>query len=180
MRFPEDPLFKISKGQQICFVVYDLETWMERMWRFFGIGPWKVNLRDENSKEDNSIISEMFYLGKPAHFGYKGASASLENGLIIELIQPTTGDSTFSDYLKQHGEGMHHIGMHIVRNYSEYLQVIHDLEKNGFPCLQSSKIFASRMGYFDTTKVLGTLLEVIYEDPERKRPDPLYIYPKQE
>jgi hypothetical protein len=75
---------------------------------------------------------------------------------------------------------MHHIGWHNVRTYDEYLKVTRMLEENGFPCLQSFKIFVSRLSFFDTTKVLGTILEVAYRDPDRKRPDPLYIYPKPE
>ena len=153
-------LFKISKPQQICFVVYDLEKWMERMWTVFGIRPWKVNVRDENSTKDNSVISDMVYMGKPAHFGYKLASALLETNLIIELLQPLSGDSIYSDFLKQHGERMQHIGWHMVYSYDEYLKVFKMLEENGFSCLQSAKTFASRIGYFDTTKVLGAILEV--------------------
>lgn len=173
-------LFKINTAQQICFVVHDLEKWMERIWTVFGLGPWGVNIRDENAAEDNSIISDMFYLNKPAHFSYKVATTTFENGLKYELIQPLSGDSTYSDFLKQHGEGMHHIGHHNVYNHDEFLEVIKMLEANGFPCLQSAKTFASRVTYFDTTKVLGTILEVCYRDPARKKPDPLYIYPKPE
>ena len=177
MTIAESFLFKISKARQICFVVHDLEKWMERTWTFFGIGPWDVRIRDENSTEDHSTISDMVYMGNPAHFGYKSATVLLETGLVIELIQPTSGDSTFSDSLKQHGEGVHHIGMHIVYNYDDYIKNIRALEGNGFPCLQSAKIFGSQVGYFDTTKVLGTFLEVVYEDPAKKRPQPLYVYP---
>jgi hypothetical protein len=180
MKFPEHPLFKISKGQQICFVVYDLESWMERMWKFFGIGPWKVNLREENSEREDCDIAELTHLGKQAHFGYKLASARLDDGIIIELIQPTTDDSTFSDFLKEHGEGMHHIGWHFLKSYEEYVNVSKMLEENGFKCLQSSKKYDAWMAYFDTTKVLGTILEISFEDPTKQKPAPLAIYPKPE
>ena len=64
--------------------------------------------------------------------------------------------------------------------YVQNQTVIGALEEKGFPCLQSSKIFASRMDYFDTMKVLRMILEVAYENPARKRPDPLYVYPTPE
>jgi len=177
MTVASSPVLKINKAQQICFVVHDLEKSMERLWTIFGIGPWKVNIRDENSTKDTSIISDMVYMNKPAHFSYKLASTTLETGLIIELLQPLSGDSTYSDFLKQHGEGLHHIGWHFVHSQDEFLKVTETLERNGFPCLQSAKTFVSRVGYFDTTKVLGAILEVSYDDPAIKRPDPLYIYP---
>jgi methylmalonyl-CoA/ethylmalonyl-CoA epimerase len=170
-------LFKINKAQQICFVVYDLEKSMERMWTMFSIGPWKVNIRDENSTKDNSVISDMIYMNKPAHFSYKLASALLETGLIIELVQPLSGENIYSDFLREHGEGMHHIGWHIVNSQEEFDKVTSMLEGQGFPCLQSARTYVSHIGYFDTTSVLNTILEVSYDDPAKKRPDPLYIYP---
>jgi methylmalonyl-CoA/ethylmalonyl-CoA epimerase len=170
-------LFKISKAQQICFVVADLDAWMERLWTVFGMGPWKVNYRDPYAKEDCTWIKDTTYMGNPAHFTYKLASTTFENGMIYELIQPLTGDSTFSKFLKEHGEGVHHIGWHIVNSDDEYLKVCKMLEDNGFPCEQSSRIFRSKMGYYDTTSVLGTMLEVAYEDPTKQRPEPLYMYP---
>jgi methylmalonyl-CoA/ethylmalonyl-CoA epimerase len=177
MAIANSPIFTINKVHQNAYVVRDLEKSMERMWTMFGIGPWGVHIRDADSTQDNSLISDQVYMGKPAHYGYKLASAILETGLSIELIQPTYGDSTFSDFLKRHGEGMHHIGWHIVQSYDEFLKVTEKLEENGFPCLQSARVLASRMAYFDTTKALNTIFEVVYQDPARKRPDPLYVYP---
>jgi methylmalonyl-CoA/ethylmalonyl-CoA epimerase len=177
MTISNSTLFKINKVHQTAYVVQDVDKSMERMWTLFGIGPWGVHIRDANSTEDHSIISDQVFMGKPAHYGYKLASAVLEGGLSIELIQPTYGDSTFSDFLKKRGEGMHHIGWHILPSYDEFLKTAKMLEENGFPCLQSARVLASRMAYFDTTKVLNTIFEIVYHDPERKRPDPLYIYP---
>jgi methylmalonyl-CoA/ethylmalonyl-CoA epimerase len=96
---------------------------------------------------------------------------------MFELIQPLSGENIFSDFLREHGEGMHHIGWHVVHSQEEFDRVTSVLEGQGFPCLQSARVYASQMAYFDTTRVLKTFLEVSYEDPSKKRPDPLYIYP---
>ena len=171
------PIIAINRARQICFVVHNLDQSMERMWANFGIGPWKVNLRDQNSANAACQITDMVYMDKPARFSYRVASATLEAGLIIELLQPLAGESTYSDFLQRHGEGLHHIGWHFVDSADELQKVTETMEQSGFPCLQSAKTFVSMVRYFDTTSVLGAILEVCYDDPAIKRPEPLYIYP---
>lgn len=178
-------LFKINKPQQIAIVVYDLQKSMEKMWNMFGIGPWKVYVRDYNSTQENSVISEMFYLGKPGKFTYQTASIGaipssgipMPTGAVFELVQPLSGENIYSDFLNEHGEGIQHIGWHETHNYDKYIKTCNLLEQNGIRCLQSQKMFTSCVSYFDTNKVLGTILEVNYQDPKIRRPEPLYYYP---
>jgi hypothetical protein len=54
-------ILRINKAKQVAFAVHDLHKATDRMWAIFGIGPWKVNIRDYNSTKDNSIISDMVY-----------------------------------------------------------------------------------------------------------------------
>ena len=167
------PLFNINKAQQVAFVVHDCEKAAERLWKTFGIGPWQIDIRDCDSKLDNEMITNMMYHNKPGCFGYKMAEATLgPHGCIIEYIQPLSGENIYSDFLREHGEGMHHIGWHIVHSQEEFDSVKSMLEGQGFPCLQSARVYASQMAYFDTTSVLNTILEVSYRDPAKKRPAP--------
>jgi len=118
------------------------------------------------------------YHKKPGRFSYKMAEATLgPDGFILEYIQPLSGENIYADFLREHGEGMHHIGWHIVNSQEEFKKVTSMLEGQGFPCLQSARVYASQMAYFDTTSVLNTLLEVSYRDPAKKRPAPHGFYP---
>ena len=172
------PIIDINRAQQVAFVVHDVDKTIERLWHVFGIGPWKIDIRDYNSTLDNQMIKDMRYHNKPGRFSYKMAETNLgPDGFIIEYIQPLSGENIYSDFLKEHGEGMHHIGWHIVNSQKEFDRVTSMLEGQGFPCLQSARVYASRMAYFDTTSVLNTILEVSFRDPAKKRPAPHGTYP---
>ena len=167
------PIVNINQAKQVAFVVYDCEKAAERLWNTFGIGPWQIDIRDYNSTLDNELIKDMRYHNKPGCFSYKMAEATLgPNGFIIEYIQPLSGENIYSDFLREHGEGMHHIGWHIVNSQEEFDRVTSMLEGRGYPCIQSARVYASQMAYFDTTSVLNTILEVSFRDPTKKRPAP--------
>jgi methylmalonyl-CoA/ethylmalonyl-CoA epimerase len=170
-KMPAAPLFTINRAQQLGFVVRDCEKTAEQIWRLFGVGPWEINVRDPNSTQDNQMIKNMTYHGKPARFGYKVAEAKLgPEGFAVEFIQPLDGESIYSEFLKKHGEGVNHIGWHIVESQEEFDKDASMLEAQGFPCDQSQRLFASHVGYFDTTSVLKTFLEVGFRDPKITRP----------
>jgi methylmalonyl-CoA/ethylmalonyl-CoA epimerase len=172
------PLFNINRAQQVAFVVFDVDKTIERLWNIFGIGPWQIDIRDYKSTLDNAMIKDMMYHKKPGRFSYKMAETTLgPDGFILEYIQPLSGENIYTDFLREHGEGMHHIGWHIVNTAEEFNRVTSVLEEQGFPCLQSARVYASQMAYFDTTSVLNTLLEVSFRDPTKKRPPPHAIYP---
>jgi methylmalonyl-CoA/ethylmalonyl-CoA epimerase len=180
MNFKIQPLIEIKQAQQAAFAVYDVDKTIERLWNTFGIGPWKIHIRDYNSTLDNEMISDMRYHNKTSRFSYKVAETSLgPNGFMLEYIQPLSGENIFSDFLREHGEGMHHIGWHIVHSQEEFDRVTSLLEGQGFPCLQSARVYASQMAYFDTSSVLHTMIEVLYRDPNRKRPAPHAMYPNE-
>ena len=173
MTFSDQTVLNINQAKQIAFVVHDCEKTAERLWKTFGAGPWKIDIRDPDSTRDNEMIREMIYHHKTGRFGYKMAETRLgPDGVILEYIQPLSGENIYSDFLREHGEGMHHIGWHIVHSQAEFDNVTSFLEERGFPCLQSARVYASRMAYFDTTSVLNTILEVSYQDPTRTRPAP--------
>lgn len=171
------PLFNINRAQQVAFVVHDVDKTIERMWNLFGIGPWAIDIRDCNSTLDNELIRDMKYHGNPGRFSYKMAETKMPDGFILEYIMPLKGENIYSDFLKEYGEGMHHIGWHIVTSEEEFDKVTLMLEDQGFPCIQSARVFASQMAYFDTTSVLNTILEVSYRDPTKTRPEPHGTYP---
>ena len=177
MAVKHQPLFNINRPQQVAFVVFDVDKTIERLWNVFGIGPWQIDIRDYNSALDNAMIKDMMYRKKPGRFSYKMAETALPDGFILEYIQPTSGENIYSDFLREHGEGMHHIGWHIVNSAEEFSRVTGVLEAQGFPCIQSARVYASQMAYFDTTSVLNTILEVSFRDPAKTRPAPHAIYP---
>ena len=173
------PIIKLTQLEQVCLVVRDLDKSMEYLWNTFGIGPWNVYARDFNSTRDGESIRDMTYYGKPARFSYKTASTKNKPGsIVIELIQPVEGDNIYSDFLKEHGEGIHHLGWHFVDSLEAFADTTRKLEKEGFPCIMSARVYHAAIAYFDTTKVLNTILEVVWRDPSVARPAPNRVFPE--
>jgi methylmalonyl-CoA/ethylmalonyl-CoA epimerase len=168
------PAIKITELEQVCFVVRDLNKSMEAMWNNFGIGPWSVFISNASS------MSDMTYRGKPAHFNYKVAKtkAKLGNGFEIEMAESIEGDNIYHDFLREHGEGIQHIGYYKVVSPDAVAETKRSLEEAGFPCIMSGRNYRVNVvfAYFDTTKVLNTILEVVWRDPTKKV-NPDYVFP---
>ena len=104
-------------------------------------------------------MSDMTYYGRPTRFSFKVASLML-GGVVLEMIEPIDGDSIFRDFLKEHGEGIQHVRGDRAPNFNIFAENCRMLEESGFPCIMSARTIESAFAYFDTTKVLHTILEV--------------------
>lgn len=173
MTSSNQPVIKITDLSQVCMVVHDAEKTMKFLWNTFGIGPWNIYIRDFTSKIDAELIYDMTYYGKPAHFSYKVVHTRNKLGSVfIELIQPLAGENIYRDFLREKGEGVHHLGWHVVNTLEAFDETRKKLEAEGFPCMMSARLYDSAIGYFDTSKVLNTILEVVWRDPTKTRPTP--------
>jgi methylmalonyl-CoA/ethylmalonyl-CoA epimerase len=138
---------------QIAVVVRDVEkaakTWAE----FFGMEVPKTSLTDP--PED----SHATYRGKPTEARAKLAFLKMDN-LQIELIEPVGEPSTWMDFLKANGEGVHHIAFD-VKGMNEQIA---NLGKKGMPLIQFGEWTAYTGGcyaYFDSIKQLGVVIELL-------------------
>ena len=79
----------------------------------------------------------------------------------IELIEPLEGESVWKDFLREHGEGVHHL-KYEVESLNEAMAFFRD---KGIACTQYGSAVGKNLGktwaYFDTTKELGTVIEVL-------------------
>ena len=155
MAEPSRAKIKVSELYQVGLVVNDLEKGMEHYQDILGIGPWEVG------EANPSTISDMTYHGRPVQHRFRGA-LTMAGPMQLELIQPLEGGNIFSDFLREHGEGVHHLGHVRVGNLGEAIQ---RLEKEGSPCLQSGRLPGGGYAYMDTVKALGVIIELL-ELPE--------------
>jgi hypothetical protein len=163
-------VIKIKSLKQIGMVVDDITNNMQRMWNFFGIGPWDVY------EYKPGILQEVLYYGNPSKSGMKIAIAKLGNSE-IELIEPLGQDNIYQDFLRKYGNGMQHLGWYIVDSESEFFNTIKSMENVGFSCIWSGRSPRGRFAYFDTINVLNTLLEMAWFD-QGAAVQPSYIYPE--
>jgi methylmalonyl-CoA/ethylmalonyl-CoA epimerase len=164
-----NPVIQITELEQVGMVVSDLKKSMDSMIQNFGIGPWKVFIFSPEH------IKETAYYGQASKSGMKIALCYVGK-IQFELIEPIGEDNIYYDFEKQHGSGIQHLGLHKVKSEQDFFSTKDALEAAGFPCIWTGKSPRTRFGYFDTTKSLNTILEVVWFIPGATV-EPDYIYP---
>lgn len=155
-----NPLIDVSELYQAGIVVRDMDKTIARYQKVLGIGSWDF------MEIDPSTVSDMTYHGGQVEHKFRAAFAMV-GPIQLELIQPVEGDNIYSDFLEEHGEGLHHLGHVRVDNLQD---AIEKFEKEGFPCLQSGRFAGGGYAYMDTRGLLGTLIELLEMSGEEPAP----------
>ena len=98
------------------------------------------------------------YRGQPGHFVYRQAFVDL-GAIELEIIQPLAGESIWADFLREHGEGIHHIRF----NTPDLETVVQHLARSGIDVsmmgsgLRPGTVWAN----FDTESKIGFTIEVM-------------------
>ena len=87
---------------QIGIVVHDLYAVTQELTRLFGIGPFRIF---EWPLE--GVDPQATYHGQPASFRLLLAFVTVGK-IQIEIVQPLEGQNIYSDFLRDHGPGLHH------------------------------------------------------------------------
>ena len=138
---------------QIGIVVENIDETINYYTDLFGFGPYEIKHVD---------YSDATYYGEKA--GYRGKRAFFHLGNIeIELIELVDGKTIHADFLKEHGEGLHHIGFQV-----ESLGKSVDTAKDaGFEVTQGfMRADGSGFAYLDSDKTGGVIFELIQPPPE--------------
>ncbi len=166
------PLPFLNDGiNQVAILVSDLEKAVESYYRLFGIGPWHFYTYAR------PLVSKMTYHGNPADYSMRIA-LSWFGTTRSEWIEPGSGESIYTDFVREHGYGSHHYGF-VVDNMKAALK---QAEAVGFSVIMDGSGFGpdgdGHYAYLDTEEELGVILELI-ERPKRRYP-PEKIYPPEE
>jgi len=157
---------KVGDITQVDLVVKDVQKTVENYWNILGIGPWDIY------ELQAPLLSEVTYRGKPAQFSMKLGVATVGT-VQLELIEPVSGDSIYSDFLAEYGEGPHHLQF-TTDNIDETTQV---MVKEGFPLLMSGRIGDGAFAFYDTVDALKTIWGA-FRPPKGMSPN--YRYPESE
>jgi catechol 2,3-dioxygenase-like lactoylglutathione lyase family enzyme len=136
---------------QLGFVVRDTDETARYYERVFGLGPWTVM---DGETEDCTNR------GKPTTIRGKIGVAQV-GPVQFELIQILEGESIHSEFLREKGEGLHHIGFY-VRDIEARLQACRDA---GIEVLQKGTIrqgpVTINYAYLDSVSIGGVVFEYI-------------------
>lgn len=152
---------------QIAFVVSDIRAALGRYSRLLGPSSWRCYTFSASMHEQAE------YHGVPAEFS--ALLALNDQSPQLELIQPLEGNSIHRDWLEEHGEGVHHVGV-VVDSLAEEVA---GMTEAGYPVIQSGSGFGAggdgAYAYFDTAADLGVIVEAF--EPPRSLPEPDFVWP---
>lgn len=162
------PLF--TQTTQIGVVVKDLDKTLETYVQKYGIGPWNVY----TFSKDN--VKDMYIGHKPAEYTMKLALCMVGNTQ-WELIQPISDNTDYVRFLKEHGEGIHHVAIG-VEDMDEYHKFCKDkglypIQGGTWECDGGNFLY----DYRDTRDDLKIIMELHGPDEGIKLPEPEYVYP---
>jgi len=149
------PSFDPSNLCQIAIVVKSIDETVKFYKEVFGIGPFEFREVD---------FSNATYYGRKA--GYRGKRAFAQLGPVtLELIELIEGKTVHEDFLKEKGEGLHHLGF-LVKDLKKCEE---EAEKLGLKVVQGIKREdGSGFAYLDSDRIGGTMFELI-QRPAQKR-----------
>jgi hypothetical protein len=165
----KSPLPFLQNGvAQVALLVKDLDEAMENYWKLFGIGPWHVYTYGK------PLVRRMTRHGQPSEYKMR-VGLSWLGPMRIELIEPLEGDTIYAEFIKEHGYGLHHLGILV----EDMDGAIAQAEAAGFEMTQDGAGFGldgdGHYAYLDTEEKIGATIELI-ERPKRRVP-PERIYP---
>jgi methylmalonyl-CoA/ethylmalonyl-CoA epimerase len=155
---------------QVALVVKDLDQVVENYWNLFGIGPWHFYTYGR------PLVKKMSYHGYPSEYKMRVA-LSYFGSTRVELIQFLEGETIYEDFVKEHGYGVHHLGLLV----EDMQTAIAAAEAAGFAVIQDGSGFGldgdGHYAYIDTEAVLGVTLELIERPKGRLTPEKIYPPP---
>lgn len=165
---PGFPLPFLKTGvAQVAILVKDLDRTVENYWTQFGIGPWHFYTYGR------PLVKQMSYHGQPADYQMRIALSQI-GPLRIELIEAQEGDSIYRDFIKEHGYGVHHLGILVEDMQTALAQVT----STGMNMIQDGAGFGldgdGHYAYLETEDTLGVTLELIQRPKARVKPEKIF------
>jgi methylmalonyl-CoA/ethylmalonyl-CoA epimerase len=152
---------------QIGIVVKSLDSSLERYTELWGLSPWRCWTYGPETVPDLGLR------GRPA--SYEMEIALCGQNPQIELIEPVRGPSIYHEWLEQHGEGLHHVGIYV----PDLDAGLAEMAREGHEPVQWGRGYGEKRdggyAYFDTRELFGIYTELI-EIPEVRIP-PSRVYP---
>jgi methylmalonyl-CoA/ethylmalonyl-CoA epimerase len=137
---------------QIGVVVEDLERASSFLESNFGLGPFRVEELEAPNVWDR---------GEEKHIAARLGFAMMGQ-VELELIHIVKGDSVHLEFLREHGEGIHHLGFRV----DDFVAKLDQAKAMGFEVLQTGPT-GRFYAYLDTRREGGLIFELIEGDASR-------------
>jgi catechol 2,3-dioxygenase-like lactoylglutathione lyase family enzyme len=150
----KEKIFDPAQLCQIGIVVKSIDETLRYYRERFGMGPFEIRQVD---------YPKASYYGKVA--GYRGKRAFFHLGSIqIELIELVDGKTIHESFLREKGEGLHHVGFRVA-NLDRAMELA---RSQGFQIIQHfRREDGSGFAYLDSDKTGGVIFElIVYPTPK--------------
>ena len=145
----------MEKVIQIAIVVKDIETAAKRWAELLG----KPVPEIRTTRPGNEV--KVIYRGKPSN-GQVKLTFFVLGQVVIELLEPISGGTSWQEFMDEKGEGVQHIGFKVV----DAVKASQALEEAGYPVFHQGR-YDSDDGtyiYHDTQDALGVVVELLHSD----------------
>ncbi|MHA1394292.1 MAG: VOC family protein [Promethearchaeota archaeon] len=141
------------KVDHIGFVVHDLDKSVKQFSDFLGIENWTMRVI-----EDPVLDNATYYEQKVCH-SFKFTTGCCLNGIAVELLMPIKGKNVYDDFLKEKGEGLHHICL-LFSSEEGVKKAKDEFIQRGGEMIQSGRIDKRNIYYY--VEKDGIVLELAY------------------
>ena len=160
----------VQSPTQIAWVTADLDATETALTGLLGVRKW-VRIPDVHFAPDSCS-----YLGKPADF-VASVSLSYLGDMQLELLSPVRGENIYSDFLRDHGPGLHHICME-AESPEQFDAALAEAAAQGAPVVQQGMMPGGiQFAYISAPQAGVPYIEIAYVSPEMRA---FYEYIKQE
>jgi hypothetical protein len=150
---------------QVAIVVKDCDTMVKKYADEYGIGPWIIY------EFNPDTVKNMIIRDQPTGYAMRLAVCNIGN-VQWEIIEPKDDVSIYAEFLKEHGEGLHHCAFGV--DYHPFMQ---KMRGKGHIILQGGTWEGFTYTYYSTQEELGVIVET-YDVPEGwEWPEPVAVYP---
>jgi catechol 2,3-dioxygenase-like lactoylglutathione lyase family enzyme len=155
---------------QIAWVTTDLDATETALTGLLGVRKW-VRIPNVHFAPDSCS-----YHGKPADF-VASISLSYLGDMQLELISPVSGQSVYSDFLRDSGPGLHHVCTE-AESPEQFDALLAQAADNGASVVQQGVMPGGiQFAYISAPQAGVPYLEIAYISPEMRA---FYDYIKQE
>jgi catechol 2,3-dioxygenase-like lactoylglutathione lyase family enzyme len=152
---------------QVGLVVRDLERAVRVYADEYGIGPWRILEINPDVAQDLAIDEQ------PAGYSMRVALAMVGD-VEWELIEPLDDKTPYAEFLRTHGEGLHHVALGV----DDFAEAGSFLRSKGHRVLLGGRYRGAEWAYFSTQDDLGFTAEIfdlshlVEGEPEALYPPP--------
>ncbi len=135
----------LPQPTHVGYVTRDLERTIHDFERCFGLHSFKIMVPEYYNRR---------YYQEREDFEVRLAFSRVGN-MVYEVIEVIKGRTIYHDFLREHGEGIHHLGYEI-SNLAEWIQAYRSIDIE--PIMSAERI-GLKWAYFNTPGIIVELLE---------------------